>query len=169
MNKNIYRLFLYNQFKILEQLSTSLDEKDNYKHSQQIVEIGSDSDVDALAANLTGTPELVKKNTMGILNMFTVLENAYEKLNIDNSEYEYNSSFHGFDHNNEIEYYCYCKFLIQEEELYPEFSNRELLSHSRKLTHYLNLLQRYNNIQNNRTDNFYHKAMTIEEFYSIVK
>lgn len=168
MINNFQKLISYNQYEILKKLDA--DNREYYEQCQKIIENGSESDIEDLTYFLNGTSEYVKKETYDILEMYSNLEDAQEKLTLNN-ENTGKVTFTGFDGNEEAEHYNYCKYIVNDEGKYSEFSDRELNSHFPHLNTYRAMLERYKKIviERGKDKLFYEKPMTLKEFEFIVK
>lgn len=166
MIDNFQKLIVYNQYEILKKLD--IDNQDYYEQCQKNIEHGSESDIEDLSSFLSGTSEDVKKETYDILEMYSNLEEAQDKLNLLDGNIR-KVTFYGFDGNEETDHYCYCKYIVNDEGKYSEFSNRELNSHFPHLNTYRVMLERYKKIVAERDRLFYEIPMTLKEFEFIVK
>lgn len=168
MINNFQKLISYNLYEILKKLDA--DNREYYEQCQKIIENGSESDIEDLTYFLNGTSEYVKKETYDILEMYSNLEDAQEKLTLNN-ENTGKVTFRGFDGNEEAEHYNYCKYIVNDEGKYSEFSDRELNSHFPHLNTYRAMLERYKKIviERGKDKLFYEKPMTLKEFEFIVK
>lgn len=166
MIDNFQKLIVYNQYEILKKLD--IDNQEHYEQYQNTIEYGSESDIEDISSFLSGTSEDVKKETYDILEMYSNLEEAQDKLNLLDGNIR-KVTFYGFDGNEEIDYYCYCKYIVNDEGKYSEFSNRELNSHFPHLNTYRVMLKCYKKIVAERERFFYEIPMTLKEFEFIVR
>jgi uncharacterized protein YfbU (UPF0304 family) len=133
------KLILYNQYLILEKLFPE-DEK-TYKNAQTILSSGFTSEYDSLIEGFSDDyPEEICQETLDILQMFRSLYNSYYVLE-DKSSIKINQvKFQGFDGNEEGKHYNLAKFYLKDEELFEEFKDVQINSHSNKLAKYRAML-----------------------------
>jgi uncharacterized protein YfbU (UPF0304 family) len=113
------RLFLINQYKILAFLNP--DEAKYYDELIEILQNGYaifysqlhewiSDDVDAEAGRFV----------LDILNLYRAVENIKRSTKDEALIKHYYSFFHGFDGNNEGEYFLFCRFLIETQGKFQE-------------------------------------------------
>ena len=77
--------------------------------------------------------ETIADEVRDILGMWSLIEEGYarlsseDKLRVEKEAIAF--EFHGFDGNNESEYYNVARFLIDHLDQFPSFKNRDLDSH----------------------------------------
>jgi len=138
------RLLLANQCKILAKLYP--DNAGEYNLKTEIVEAGHIDLYDELFSRIgEGTSREVSEETHDILNMYGAINNVVESL----SEDEKNRlnlraiRFEGFDGNHD-KHYFFMKFMIEKTDLYEEYRNTPLNSHSQaSLMKYRRMLAAY--------------------------
>jgi uncharacterized protein YfbU (UPF0304 family) len=121
------RLFLFNQYEILKHL-----DKDNvktYLEYQEIIRKGFKYNYIDLIENINskGTEEDVSKFIFDVFEMYRMLIRSYNDLSrIDKTRInKYDIVFRGFDILEEINYYTYAKFIIEDLELYKDIIREE--------------------------------------------
>lgn len=124
------RAMLANQNRILAFLDE--DNSDNYLIKAQIAERGFEGLYDRLFEHIyEGVSEDVCMETHNILTMYRVINNCIETLTPEEkNNLDLNSiKFTGFDANND-DHYFFMKFIVNEVNLYEEYKNVNLNSHS---------------------------------------
>jgi uncharacterized protein YfbU (UPF0304 family) len=124
------RLFLFNQYKILEYLAPVQDDKDYYQRCWKTLEGGfsGDYDFDSFLS-----PQMTKEEcdeVVDILDTHRSLLRAAERNGIGDIR------FAGFDGNNESGHLRLAKFLIAPKGQWDEFKHQDLNSHHSTLLHY---------------------------------
>ena len=150
------RLTLYNQYEILKRLDP--DEVEYYNVKQEIVINGFKANYNDLVNGfMDETPVEVSEFVIDVLQMYRTLNNSYieldeeEKCNID----LYDISFKGFDGNEEIDYYVYARFFLEDLERFDELKESEhyaINSHSNMINRYSRMLSRWEEVRNGRYD-----------------
>lgn len=129
------RIFLANQFRILEKLDPGNEEP--YCRAIKILENGYESEYDTIG-ELIDEPvrEDVCEEVHSILGMYRSLSSSYEQLSDKSGIAADEVKFVGFDGNNESEYLSYAEFLASEgkyEESPVDNSHMQVLETYRRM------------------------------------
>lgn len=145
----IDRLILYNQYEILRELSLKNGDQqqaERYEIFSTIVLNGYEYDYCQI---FEGFSEYLLKNkskfVMDILALYQAIYDKAKSLSVEEKDkYGYKLKFRGFDGNNEIDYFAYCKFVIKDQKKYPDLyenGSNELNSHHEIVEYYKKLLK----------------------------
>ncbi len=137
------RLFLYNQYDILEKLDS--DNGIDYKRYKDILLYGYESEYYIFTNFFSDVSTDICNEVINILNMFRTLYFSYKELENKEDIEEYKVTFQGFDGNEELEHYGFAKWYISDGN-FQEFSGVDMNSHYNKLNYYRNMLSKYNQI-----------------------
>ncbi|MDP4153279.1 MAG: YfbU family protein [Bacillota bacterium] len=135
------RLFLYNQYKILERLYPK--EPEIWKDPQEILLNGYEGEYDSLTDGMSdGISAEICDEVLSILSMFKSLYYSYQELNDKSGVEESDILFNGFDGNEEVGHYSYAKYLIDCGP-FSEFKNSSINSHRNTLRKYRKMLSKF--------------------------
>lgn len=157
------RLILYNQYEILKSLNP--DEKEYYEIDQEILINGFKYNYDGLVhCFMDDTPEEISQFVIDVLQMYSVLNNSYDKLKDDEkSQIDlYDISFTGFDGNEETDYYVYAKFHLEKLDKFGELKESEYYavnSHANTLNDYRKMVSLWKEVKTGRYNNVSLKNM----------
>lgn len=146
----VERLILFNQYSILSKLANDAGDKDTadiYETYKTILLDGYKHDYSQLLG-IFGD-ELSETKSKFVWDVLELYRAIYDKVHTLSPEKrkqysEYKLKFRGFDGNEEIEYYSYCKFIIQDLGRYAEIyenGKNELNSHCNIINYYNKLLE----------------------------
>jgi uncharacterized protein len=149
----IERLQLSNQFRILHKLT----DDETYAINAEIVENGYEGLYYKLFEPIfDGVSKEVCEETMAILHMYRVINNAIatlppqEQAQIDSEKIK----FEGFDGNND-DHYHYMSFLVEEMDMWQEYAEASLNSHSSiTINKYRKMLEVYQLLGGNRLQQY---------------
>ncbi|AOR24310.1 YfbU family protein [Clostridium taeniosporum] len=150
------RLFLYNQYEILKHLNP--EEKEDYEKNQEIVYNGFKHNYNNLIEHFgEETPEEVSEFVYDVLQMYRCINDSYYSL-CDEEKEEYNklnTTFEGFDGNEEPQYYWYACFLLQKLKIYEESykdGKIDTNSHWNKIDRYTGMISRWKEVRTGKYD-----------------
>lgn len=160
----VEREILANQFRILEKLEGDNQQRD-YRNLIEALESGYELHYMDVFEDLSETT-LSKddcRRVLDILEMFRGLIYSYQGLKRDRVETtltENDVKFVGFDGNDPLEckYMLYTSYFIQDLDRYSEIkeiSHPSFNSHSRMLSTYMSMLQRWNEFKQEKNINQY--------------
>lgn len=133
------KLILYNQYAILQKLYP--EDSKLYENAQKVLANGFTSEYDSLTEHLSDDyPEEICSETQDILQMYRSLYSSYEELEEKSDIKKRDVQFQGFDGNEEGKYYSLAKYYIKDEDLFEEFKDVPINSHSSKLRKYKAML-----------------------------
>ncbi|EES50529.1 YfbU family protein [Clostridium cagae] len=161
LNK-IQRLILYNQYQILKHLEP--EEKETYEISQKILHNGFKYDYDELTSFFNEEiPEEISEFVYDVLQMYRCINDSYGDLSNEEKEgfKKLNTTFGGFDGNEEPKYYSYACFLLEDLEKFEESYNNGKISpnsHRNMLKKYEKMLSKWEEVRNGRYD-----SLTLEQ------
>lgn len=154
MNKNnlteTERLILFNQYSILSQLATNDGDEymaKEYENYKTIVLYGYKYNYSQLFSGFEEElSESKSKFVWDVLDLYRAIYNKVSKMTPEQrAQYsEYKLKFRGFDGNEEIDYFAYCKFIIEDMGRYSEIyanGQNELNSHCNIVAYYRKLLE----------------------------
>src|SRR6266852_4495032 len=136
---------LYNQFKILQQLTTDNNDAEHYGDLCTVLQHGYETEYHKIFGSIY--KDVVSKedctSVMDVLDMFRVLQASYEALadksGIDQQELQ----FSGFDGNNETELMAYAQYLRDEGERWQDvLATAPMNSHAGRRDFYGRMLER---------------------------
>lgn len=135
------RLFLFNQYKILEKLYP--EDPGLWKEPQAIILSGFAGDYDSLIDSMGNVSAEACSEVISILQMFRALHDSYERLEDKSGIEKKDVVFDGFDGNEEADHYIYANFVIVEQKKFTEFNQVKLNSHANRLPGYRQKLSRW--------------------------
>lgn len=148
------RLMLYNQYEILKNLDPN--EEEYYNVKQEILINGFKANYDDLVEGFMDEISVeVSEFVVDVLQMYRTLNDSYRELNAEercNIEL-YNISFKGFDGNEEIDYYVYAKFFLDDLRRFDELKESEhyaINSHCNMVDRYRDMLSRWEEVRSGR-------------------
>lgn len=148
------RLILYNQYEILKYLNP--EEEEEYDIKQEIIFNGYHKQYNTIIKNFSDDlDDIVANFVWDVLQMYRIINKSYDKLSYDdrNSVDLYDITFHGFDGNEETDYYKYACFIIKKlkrfKELY-KMKGFELDSHCNSVEKYNKMLDKWFKTTKNR-------------------
>ena len=150
------RLILYNQYEILKKLDPHGEE--NYKIDQEILINGFKANYDDLASGfMDETSVEVSEFVIDVLQMYRTLNNSYRELNEEekNEINLYDISFKGFDGNEEIDYYMYANFYLEDLGRFDELKESEhyaIDSHRNMVNRYRRMLSLWEEVRTSKYD-----------------
>lgn len=135
------RWILANQYRILEALYPS----DGYDKAREVLECGYELHYDWISEHIYGDRDVMTtsecEEVLAILDMFSMLEAAYEKLADRSGIEEWAVRFSGFDGNNETKQLGYARFFCSHDGgRYPELRRGDFNSHCPTLDAYRRML-----------------------------
>jgi uncharacterized protein YfbU (UPF0304 family) len=133
------RLFLINQYRILQHLSGKED-AEHYKHACQILEAGYTNEYGSFVDMFSELPLNGCDEVVDILDMHRHLNDAFESLADKSGINASLVKFGGFDGNNEGRHMSYATFLIKDQGKWQEFKHIDLNSHHTTLARYREML-----------------------------
>lgn len=162
------RLVLFNQYEILKRLNP--EEASDYDAKQDIVFNGYKYDYDSLIENFEDDmPEYISQIVIDVLQMYRCISNSYYDLSEEEKEAykKLNTTFQGFDGNEETDYYMYACFLLEKQHLFPESyqdGKIETNSHWNKLEEYKIMLEKWEKVRASKYD-----SLSLEDIKYIVE
>lgn len=141
------RLALYNQYEILKYLNP--EESEGYNVKQEILLNGYKYNYKSLVENFSdGVEEEISEFVVQVFAMYRMLKGSYKKLKEDekNKVDVDKLSFKGYDSNEEMDFYLYADFLINEYKRFNEIKedeNTEMDSHRNMVGTYKKMLSRW--------------------------
>ena len=150
------RLILYNQYEILKKLDP--DGEENYKIDQEILINWFKANYDDLASGfMDETSVEVSEFVIDVLQMYRTLNNSYRELNEEekNEINLYDISFKGFDGNEEIDYYMYANFYLEDLGRFDELKESEhfsIDSHRNMVNRYRRMLSLWEEVRTSKYD-----------------
>ena len=139
------RLFLANQHEILGHLDT-----DNSDYHLKLAEQLRDGhkwlysqSFDNFSENL---PDDDAELVLNILQIYEIIQDAYDGLSDKSLISEHQIKFPGFDGNNESEYVSFARFYVTRINRFPWFSEREFNSHIHSVDTYKRMLRIFNDV-----------------------
>jgi len=141
------RLFLFNQYKLLENLAPPV-EREYYERCAKILQHGFSGyyDFDSFFS-----PQMTQQQCDEVLDTLDThrsLLRAYENLADRNGIDELNIRFAGFDGNNESGHMRLAEFLIAPQGEWDEFKGRDVNSHCPTLHRYRAMVREWKRSQN---------------------
>jgi len=158
------RLFLLNQYKILENLYP--DEAEFYSRAQRIVSDGYSFEYASLAPSINEDSGLTSdecREVVHVLQMYEQLIFSYEKLEDKGGVKPV--SFDGFSGNEETAQMSYARFLV-ERGRWPRFRNHDMDSHVPMLSSYQSMLPVWESLTKSFLD---HKGFSKDEITRIIQ
>jgi len=151
------RIFLYNQYEILKSLKSDDEyEQEQCNYYQEILSEGYKFNYDDLIEGFDkDIPDSVSQFVLDVLQMYRTLTCSYIELSAAEKEQinKYDITYHGFDGNEEGNYYTYSKFVLEKKHDFEEIYNNgdvELNSHCNKVQTYSNMLSNWNDLGTGR-------------------
>jgi len=149
----IERLFLSNQFRILESLYPS--EADYYKKNQEILESGYEFHYDEIFQHIYSDENSLTisecREAINILEMFFSLNLSFNKLKNKIGIKKSDIDFLGYDGNDsqEIKYLAYTRFICEQGGRYKDLKkNDDFNSHTMSLGFYRKMLAEWEQCKN---------------------
>lgn len=143
------RLVLLNQYKILRDLALSrgeTEEAEKYDELATIISEGYVGEYGGLFEELSEEfPKSESELVWNTLNMYRAIYDSYHKLKNPQIS-ESDIRFDGFDGNEEIRYYCLCKYILFTLKRYSEQTENgrvDFNSHSRRCNRYREMLAKW--------------------------
>ena len=143
------RLNLLNQYEILRQLAIMQDDKDMADYYNQLITIVSEGyiiEYDRLSTGLSEQMSVEDSEfVLNVLDMYSVIYFSYEKIENPKLTME-DIRFDGFDGNEEIYHYAYCKYILLEEHRFSELTandRRDFNSHYNRIDIYRKMLNKW--------------------------
>lgn len=162
------RLILYNQYEILKSINPQ--QVADYEVNQEILINGFKINYEDLIGGFEEeTSEEISNFVIDVLQMYSVLNNSYDKLGDEGKEQIdlYKISFKGFDGNNEIDYYTYAEFYLNKLGRFEELRKSEYFqinSHRNILNKYRRMVDSWKEVKTGRYDN-----LTLENMLYIIR
>lgn len=140
------RWMLSNQFKILEKLYP--DEAADYARAREVVEMGYELNYDWLCPHIIEAPHTVSAETshevIDILDMYSHLLFAFEKLGTGSGVDKNQIKFPGFSGNDEGGHWSYALFMYEKEGKFSRLDKGDRLnSHFPMLPRYRAMLEEW--------------------------
>ena len=144
------RLILFNQYSILSELANNAGDKntaDIYEAYKTILVDGYKYEYSQLFDDFGEELSKTKSNFVrNVLKMYRAIYDKARTLSPEEKERygEHKLKFHGFDGNEETEYFLYCKFIIEDMGEYAEIyenGKNGLNSHCNTINYYNKLLK----------------------------
>lgn len=161
------RLLLFNQLEILKHLNP--DEADRYSVEQKIITNGYKYHYDDLVECFDNDLDIsISEYVFDVLQMYRSLNNSYAELSHEEkSQINVNDiKYQGFDSNEELAYYSYANFLLEDYDRYGEIYDDgkvELNSHRNMIRKYDRMLETWKSF-NDRYGN-----LTLDQIKEIIK
>ncbi|WP_238902660.1 YfbU family protein [Clostridium sp. YIM B02506] len=162
------RLILWNQYEILKALYP--ENKDVYDVEQKIVLSGYKHNYDELISGMFDeTPEDVSKFVIDVFSMFRSLIGSYKNLKREEKEEIKNEKilFKGYDGNDELDYYDYSKFFLDDFDKFGEIKamkDFEYNSHCAMVGRYSEMLRKWKEVRISKYDD-----LTLEQIKYITE
>lgn len=147
------RLILFNQFEILKLLTQDETLKEEYEIKQNILYEGFEGEYNTLFFDDETVSKKVCDEVRSILYMFMCLSESYDNLQDKRDLETYDVMFQGFDGNDESDYYYYAKWIVKNNE-FPQFAGCDMNSHSKKLSKYRTMLEKFNEVTSSEHQSF---------------
>ena len=146
------RLNLLNQYKILRDLAIARGDKDDADRYEELITIVAEGYVGEYGQLTEEFSEEFPKSESELvwntLSMYRAIQYSYSK--IDNPTIsESDIRFDGFDGNEEIRYYCLCKFILFDLKRFEEQTENgrvDFNSHSRRCHIYRKMLKKWESL-----------------------
>lgn len=147
------RLFLSNQFRILEKLYP--DESDYYARNRIAIEDGYELHYDWLTEHISkGLSKEECSFVIDVLDLYTILYRSYNNLNTPPKEVKPDQLiFPGFDGNHETKYMSYTRYFIDDLGRFDHIktsTNGYYNSHSPKVDQYKKMVEIWTNMPTNK-------------------
>lgn len=161
------RLILFNQLEILKHLNP--EDSDRYDVDQTILVYGYKYNYDELIEGFTEElDESISQYVFDVFQMYRSLNNSYYELSSEEkSEIDLKDiKFQGYDGNEEIDYYVYARFVLEELKRYDEIYDNGKV----KLNSHRNMMDKYNRMLTiwKSLDKRY-DTLTLHEIKQIIK
>lgn len=153
------RVNLLNQYKILRELALIRDDQhmaDEYEQLANIVAEGYVIEYDRLTTELSEEMTVDESRfVLNVLDMYSVIYISYQKIKNPKLTME-DIRFDGFDGNEEIYHYSFCKYILLDEHRFPELSagnRQDFNSHYNRIDIYQEMLNKWEAMGKPRTLN----------------